>query len=161
MDKKRHISQRGIRGWTNTPSAAKRNQGVDKNAICCKEGSGGGQKRHLLQMEIREWTTNDICCKGGSGGGQNTPSAAKGGQGVDKKFHLLHWSIRGGGQKRHLLQRGRGVDQIRKEEGRWTKNAICSKWRSGSGQKRHLLQIGTKTPSVAKGDLGSDKKTIC
>ena len=89
-------------------------------------------------MEIREWTTNDICCKGGSGGGQNTPSAAKGGQGVDKKFHLLHWSIRGGDKNAICC----------KEKGGWTKYAK----RKGGGQKM---------PSAPNGDQGVDKNAIC
>ena len=52
VDKKRHLLQRGVRGWTKTPSAAMGDQGVDK-------------KRHLLQRGIMGWTKNAICCKDG------------------------------------------------------------------------------------------------
>jgi hypothetical protein len=61
----------GSGGGQKTAYIAKRDQGVDKYAICCKEESGGGQKRHLLQRRIRGWT--------------KTPSAANGDQGVDNK----------------------------------------------------------------------------
>ena len=71
------------------PSAANGDQGVDKKHDLMQRGiRGWTKKRHLLQMEIREWTKNVICCKAGSGGGQKRHMLQKGILGR-KKNHLL------------------------------------------------------------------------
>jgi hypothetical protein len=45
------------------PSAAKRDKGVDKNAICWNGGSGGGHKTPYASMGDLGVDKNAICCK--------------------------------------------------------------------------------------------------
>jgi hypothetical protein len=72
-------------GGQKTPSAANGDQGVDKKRhLLQMEIRGWTKKRQLLQMGTRGWTKNAICCKGGLRGLQKLPSAAKRDQGVDK-----------------------------------------------------------------------------